>query len=64
MMDADLRAGIELLRQREVPAGRFTLAFLAAPGDSLCFSLAWKFEGPLTKLTGLPPITGVCSIEA
>jgi len=26
--------GLELLRTREVPAGRFTLAFLAAPGDS------------------------------
>lgn len=26
--------GLELLSVREVPAGRFTLAFLAAPGDS------------------------------
>jgi lactoylglutathione lyase len=26
--------GLELLNVREVPAGRFTLAFLAAPGDS------------------------------
>jgi lactoylglutathione lyase len=26
--------GLELVTQREVPAGRFTLAFLAAPGDS------------------------------
>ena len=26
--------GLELLRVREVPAGRFTLAFLAAPGDA------------------------------
>ena len=25
--------GLEVLRQREVPAGRYTLAFLAAPGD-------------------------------
>jgi lactoylglutathione lyase len=25
--------GLEVLRVREVPAGRFTLAFLAAPGD-------------------------------
>ncbi len=25
--------GLELMTQREVPAGRFTLAFLAAPGD-------------------------------
>ncbi len=26
--------GLELLSQREVPQGRFTLAFLAAPGDA------------------------------
>ena len=25
--------GLELMTQREVPAGRFTLVFLAAPGD-------------------------------
>ena len=25
--------GLEVLRSREVPAGRFTLVFLAAPGD-------------------------------
>jgi lactoylglutathione lyase len=28
------KLGLELLRKRDVPAGRFTLAFLAAPGDS------------------------------
>jgi len=38
-LDASLRfyrdaLGLELLRKHEVPAGRFTLAFLAAPGDS------------------------------
>ncbi|MGA1693928.1 MAG: lactoylglutathione lyase [Burkholderiaceae bacterium] len=38
-LDASIRfyteaLGLELLRQRDVPAGRFTLAFLAAPGDS------------------------------
>ena len=26
--------GLEVLRKREVPTGRFTLVFLAAPGDS------------------------------
>jgi len=26
--------GLEVLRSREVPSGRFTLVFLAAPGDS------------------------------
>ncbi|CAM8631816.1 GloA Lactoylglutathione lyase and related lyases [Burkholderiales bacterium] len=38
-LDASIRfyteaLGLELLRQKDVPAGRFTLAFLAAPGDS------------------------------
>jgi lactoylglutathione lyase len=38
-MDASLRfyrdaLGLELLSLREFPGGRFTLAFLAAPGDS------------------------------
>ena len=38
-LDASLRfyrdaLGLEVIRQREVPAGRFTLVFLAAPGDS------------------------------
>jgi lactoylglutathione lyase len=28
------KLGLELLRRRDVPGGRFTLAFLAAPGDS------------------------------
>jgi lactoylglutathione lyase len=28
------KLGMELLRKRDVPGGRFTLAFLAAPGDS------------------------------
>lgn len=37
-LDASLKfyrdaLGLELLSVREVPAGRFTLAFLAAPGD-------------------------------
>ncbi|MEY3952317.1 MAG: hypothetical protein RL320_1119 [Pseudomonadota bacterium] len=38
-LDASIRfyteaLGLELLRQKDVPAGRFSLAFLAAPGDS------------------------------
>ena len=37
-LDASLRfyrdaLGLEVLSQREVPAGRYTLVFLAAPGD-------------------------------
>jgi lactoylglutathione lyase len=38
-LDASLKfycdaLGLEVLRKREVPTGRFTLVFLAAPGDS------------------------------
>ncbi len=38
-LDASLRfyrdaLGLELVRIKEVPSGRFTLAFLAAPGDA------------------------------
>lgn len=38
-LDASLRfyrdaLGLELIARREVPQGRFTLAFLAAPGDA------------------------------
>ncbi|EHR69582.1 lactoylglutathione lyase [Burkholderiales bacterium JOSHI_001] len=38
-VDASLRfyrdaLGLEVLRRRDVPAGRFTLIFLAAPGDA------------------------------
>ena len=39
VLDASLKfysdaLGLEVLRSKEVPAGRFTLVFLAAPGDS------------------------------
>ncbi len=37
--------GLEVLRVREVPQGRFTLAFLAAPGDSQAqVELTWNWD--------------------
>jgi lactoylglutathione lyase len=37
--------GLELLRVNEVPQGRFTLAFLAAPGDSEAqVELTWNWD--------------------
>ncbi|MCW5610469.1 MAG: VOC family protein [Rubrivivax sp.] len=37
--------GLEVLRQREVPAGRYTLAFLAAPGDHEAqIELTWNWD--------------------
>jgi lactoylglutathione lyase len=49
-LDASLRfyrdaLGLELVRQREVPQGRFTLAFLAAPGDRAAqVELTWNWD--------------------
>ena len=37
--------GLEVLRLREVPQGRFTLAFLAAPGDTQAqVELTWNWD--------------------
>ena len=39
--------------------GRAGRSWLSAPGDSLTFSLAWKFDLPLQQLAGLPLAVGV-----
>lgn len=39
--------------------GRAGRSWLAAPGDSLCFSLAWPLRGPVARLAGLPLVVGV-----
>ena len=37
--------GLELLKQREVPQGRFTLVFLSAPGDHAAqVELTWNWD--------------------
>ena len=39
------KLGLEELRRHEVPAGRFTLVFLAAPGDeSAQIELTWNWD--------------------
>ncbi len=39
------RLGLVELKRREVPAGRFTLVFLAAPGDELAqLELTWNWD--------------------
>ncbi len=43
--------------------GRAGRSWLADPGDSLCFSLAWPFAGPLHRLTGLSLAVGVALAE-
>lgn len=39
--------------------GRAGRSWLAAPGDSLCFSIGWPLHGPVARLAGLPLAVGV-----
>jgi BirA family biotin operon repressor/biotin-[acetyl-CoA-carboxylase] ligase len=43
--------------------GRAGRSWLSEPGNSLTFSLAWRFEGGLQHLTGLPLAVGVALAE-
>jgi BirA family biotin operon repressor/biotin-[acetyl-CoA-carboxylase] ligase len=43
--------------------GRAGRSWLSAAGGSLTFSLAWKFDGPLQRLAGLPLAVGVALAE-
>jgi BirA family biotin operon repressor/biotin-[acetyl-CoA-carboxylase] ligase len=43
--------------------GRAGRSWLSAPGHSLTFSLAWKFDGGLHRLTGLPLAVGTALAE-
>ncbi|RJG15436.1 biotin--[acetyl-CoA-carboxylase] ligase [Massilia cavernae] len=44
--------------------GRAGRSWLSAPGDSLTFSLAWKFDAPLQQLAGMPLAVGVALADA
>ena len=44
--------------------GRAGRSWLSEAGSSLTFSLAWKFDGPLTRLLGLPLAVGVALADA
>jgi BirA family biotin operon repressor/biotin-[acetyl-CoA-carboxylase] ligase len=44
--------------------GRAGRSWLSAPGESLTFSLAWKFDGSPQHLLGLPLAVGVALAEA
>jgi BirA family biotin operon repressor/biotin-[acetyl-CoA-carboxylase] ligase len=44
--------------------GRAGRSFLTAAGGALTFSLAWKFAGPVQRLSGLPLAVGVALAEA
>ncbi len=43
--------------------GRAGRSWLSAPGNSLTFSLAWKFNLPVHALVGLPLAVGVAIVE-
>jgi BirA family biotin operon repressor/biotin-[acetyl-CoA-carboxylase] ligase len=43
--------------------GRAGRSWLSEPGNSLTFSLAWRFDGGLQRLTGLPLAVGVALAE-
>ena len=68
---ADLLARIDtldgpLLRIAEnqtAGRGRAGRSWLSTPGAALMFSLAWRFRGPLHRMTGLPMAVGVALAE-
>ncbi len=49
--------------QQTAGRGRAGRVWHAAPGDSLCFSLAWPFQGPVARLSGLSLMVGVVTAE-
>jgi BirA family biotin operon repressor/biotin-[acetyl-CoA-carboxylase] ligase len=69
--NADLLARIDtlngpLLRVAEnqtAGRGRAGRAWLSRPGAALMFSLAWRFKGPLHRMSGLPMAVGVALAE-
>ncbi len=61
---ATLTGSLLLAAERQTAGrGRAGRSWLAEPGDSLCFSLAWRFAGPLHRLTGLSLAVGVALAE-
>ncbi len=44
--------------------GRAGRRWHSAPGDSLCFSLGWRFSGPVARLSGLSLAVGVAVADA
>ena len=69
--NADLLARVDaldgpLLRIAEnqtAGRGRAGRSWLSTPGAALMFSLAWRFKGPLHRMTGLPMAVGVALAE-
>jgi len=53
-----------IARSQTAGRGRAGRHWLSAPGKSLTFSLAWKFNLPVQALVGLPLAVGVAIVEA
>ena len=70
--NADLRARIAELssplllvtENQTAGRGRAGRSWHSAPGDSLCFSLAWPLTLPIDRITGLPLAAGVAVADA
>lgn len=70
--NADLLAALPTLtapslliaRSQTAGRGRAGRSWLSSPGDSLTFSLAWKFNAPVHALVGLPLAVGVALADA
>ncbi|KQQ33802.1 biotin--[acetyl-CoA-carboxylase] synthetase [Duganella sp. Leaf126] len=55
---------LRIADQQSAGRGRAGRSWLSAPGAALMFSLAWRFQGPLPRLAGLPMAVGVALAEA
>ena len=54
---------LRIADQQSAGRGRAGRSWLSAPGAALMFSLAWRFQGPLHRMTGLPMAVGVALAE-
>lgn len=54
---------LRIADQQSAGRGRAGRSWLSTPGAALMFSLAWRFKGPLHRMTGLPMAVGVALAE-